>query len=407
MAEEVRANAQAFARILNQEQGKPFPQALAEVNNAVGRLEYDAGWARRVEGEIIPSDSPRENLMLFKEPLGVVSCILPWNFPFYVMVRKLAPALVTGNTVILKPSSETPNLTLEFGQVIQKLCLPKGVVNIVTGKGSVVGAELCSNPLVNMVTFTGSTEGGQEVMRAAADSVAKVSLELGGKAPAVVMNDADLELAVTCVVGGRIRNAGQVCNSVERVYVQEGIAEKFTARVIDRMRKLTIGNGAVEPFPEMGPMINHNAKESVHSDVEHAKAQGAKLALGGKIPSQFAKGSYYEPTVLTDCSQDMQIMHKEIFGPVMPIMIFRDVEQVLELANDCEYGLTSTLYTSSFKTAMEFANNIEAGELYVNRQQGEAYAGFHAGWKKSGIGGDDGKHGMEEFLQTRTVYMKY
>ncbi len=368
-------------------------------------MEYHGEWARRVEGEIIQSDSIDENIMLYKEPIGVVSCILPWNFPLYVLIRKMSPALITGNTVVLKPSSETPCSALAFAKLLDLIDLPPGVVNIVTGRGAVVGTALAAHADVGFVTVTGSTEAGKQIMRACADNITKVSLELGGKAPAIVMDDADLDLAVECIRGGRISNAGQVCNCVERVYVQEGIADSFIDRITQAMRSVTMGNGMDDP--EMGPLVSRGALEGVHAMVQRAVGDGATLICGGKRSDLFEKGYFYEPTALTHCRQDMEIMQEEIFGPVMPIMTFRSIDEALAFANDCKYGLTSTLYTTNYRTAMRFANEIEFGELYINRQQGEAYQGFHAGWKLSGIGGDDGKHGLEAYLRTRVVYMKY
>lgn len=405
IANAIRKNSEIIAKTVTVEQGKTLSHATGEVLESADFLEYHAGWARRIEGEVVQSDSVDENIFLYKEPLGVVSCILPWNFPIYVMIRKLAPALITGNTVVLKPSSETPNSVLEFAKAIGNIGLPKGVINIITGRGSVVGHELSSNPKVNFVTVTGSEEAGKNIMKACAENITKVSLELGGKAPAIVMNDADIDIAVTSIVNSRISNAGQICNCTERVYVQDKIADEFISKVAEKMRNVTMGDGMEKPDCMMGPMINQEAVERVHSMVLKAVDQGAKILTGGKIPD--IKGAFYEPTVLVDCKQEMEIMHKEIFGPVLPVMIFTTLEEAIELANDCEYGLTSTLYTKDLKTALEISNNIESGELYINRKQGEPFQGFHAGWKKSGIGGDDGKHGLEEFMQTRIVFMKY
>lgn len=400
-------NAEKLGKVVTQEQGKPLVQAINEVKKAAERMKYNAEWARRIEGEIVPSDSEKENIFIYKEPMGVVACIIPWNSPFSILIRKVAPALITGNGVIIKPSSETPNCALEFAKIVEEVGLPKGIVNVITGKGSEIGTSLCTNPGVNMVTFTGSVETGSQIMKLCAENITKISLELGGKAPAIVMDDADLELAARCIVGSKISNAGQVCNCVERVYVHESVAEKFTSKVVDLMKKVTIGDGLINPQINMGPLINHRAVKFVDEMVKKAIEQGAVLLTGGKVPEKLQKGSFYEPTVLTKCNQDMDIMRREIFGPVLPIMTFKTLDEALELANDCEYGLTASLYTEDINKAFEIANNIESGELYINRQQGEAINGYHAGWKKSGIGGDDGRHGMEEFLQTRVVYLKY
>ncbi len=405
LADKLREHSETIGRVLTQEQGKALAQATGESVWGADLMDYHAGWARRIDGEIIQSDSANENILLYKEPIGVVACILPWNFPIFVLIRKLSPALITGNTVVLKPSSETPCSALELAQAVDEAGLPPGVVNIVTGRGSVVGNVLTGSPDVGFVTVTGSTEAGQQIMRQCAENVTKVSLELGGKAPAVVMNDADLDVAVDSIKAGRLNNAGQVCNCVERVYVQEGIAGAFVEKMIEKMKAVELGPGLENA--EMGPLVSQSAREGVHRHVERAVAQGAQLMCGGQPAGQFEKGFYYQPTVLTRCRQEMDIMHEEVFGPVMPITTFKTVDEALELANDCRYGLTSMLYTQDYQTVMRFANEIEFGELYVNRPPGEAYQGFHAGWKLSGIGGDDGKHGMESYLKTRTVYLKY
>jgi lactaldehyde dehydrogenase/glycolaldehyde dehydrogenase len=405
LAQKLRAHSEILGRVITKEQGKSISVATGEAVWGADLMEYHAGWARRIEGEIIQSDTIDENILLYKVPIGVVSCIIPWNFPLYVLIRKLSPALVTGNTVVLKPSSETPCSALKFARLLDDIDLPAGVVNIVTGRGAEVGTELSASPDVDLVTLTGSTAAGRQVMQACSGNITKCSLELGGKAPAIVMDDADLDLAVECIKASRISNAGQVCNCVERVYVQAAIADVFIDRITQAMRHVRMGNGMDDP--EMGPLISKDALDGVHAMVQKAVADGAISACGGQPSRRFGKGFFYEPTVLVNCRQDMDIMREEIFGPVMPIMTFKSVDEVLALANDCKYGLTAALFTTSYRTAMRFANEIETGELYINRLPGEAYQGFHAGWKLSGIGGDDGKHGLDAYLRTRTVYMKY
>lgn len=405
LAQKLRAHSETLGRVITREQGKPISVATGEAVWGADLMDYHAGWARRIEGEIIQSDTINENILLYKVPIGVVSCIIPWNFPLYVLIRKLSPALVTGNTVVLKPSSETPCSALEFARLLDDINLPAGVVNIITGRGAEVGTELSASPDVGLVTLTGSTAAGKQVMQSCSGNITKFSLELGGKAPAIVMDDADLDLAVECIKASRISNAGQVCNCVERVYVQASIADVFIDRITQAMQHVKMGNGMDDP--EMGPLISRDALDAVHAMVQKAVADGAISACGGQPSRRFEKGFFYEPTVLVNCRQDMEIMREEIFGPVMPIMTFKSVDEVLALANDCKYGLTAALYTTNYRTAMRFANEIETGELYINRQPGEAYQGFHAGWKLSGIGGDDGKHGLDAYLRTRTVYMKY
>jgi lactaldehyde dehydrogenase/glycolaldehyde dehydrogenase len=401
----LRENAPALGRTITLEQGKPLAIATGEATWGADLMEYHAEWARRIEGDIIPSDTSHENIMLYREPIGVVACILPWNFPLYVLIRKLAPALITGNTVVIKPSCETPCSASAFAELLPQAKLPPGVVNIVIGRGATVGNALCTSADVGLVTLTGSTAAGRQVMQSCAANITKVSLELGGKAPAIVMDDADIDLAVASILGGRIANAGQVCNCVERVYLQQGIAATFIERMHQAMQQVTIGSGLDNP--DMGPLISGSARDTVHAMVQQAVADGAVLVAGGKICDRFNRGYFYEPTLLVGCRQEMAIMREEIFGPVMPVMTFASIDEALTLANDSQYGLTATLYTTNYATALRFANEIECGELYINRQQGEAYQGFHAGWKHSGIGGDDGKHGMQTYLRNRIVYMRY
>lgn len=399
----MRANREHLARVITAEQGKILSLAQIEVDAATGYVEYMAEYARRYEGEIIQSDRPGENILLFKMPIGVIAGVLPWNFPFFLIVRKMAPALITGNTIVIKPSSETPNNAFEFAKLVAQSSLPKGVFNLVSGSGSVVGNALASHPKVGMVSLTGSVEGGAAVMRAAADNITKVSLELGGKAPAIVMADADIDLAVKAIRASRIINTGQVCNCAERVYVHESIASEFTRKMIAAMQQTVVGD-PFDPATEMGPLVSKKQLESVSASVDQALRDGAKLELGG-ARCQTSKGHYYQPTVLTGCRQQTDIMQKEIFGPVLPITTFNTLDEAIDAANDCEYGLTSSIYTRSLHVAMRACNELKFGETYINRENFEAMQGFHAGWRKSGIGGADGKHGLEEYLQTHVVYM--
>lgn len=405
IAQAVRAKKDHLARVIAEEQGKLLTLAVVEVDFSADYLDYMAGMARSYEGEIIQSDRPGENILLYKAPIGVVAGILPWNFPFFLIMRKMAPALITGNTIVIKPSEETPNNACEFAKIVAESSLPKGVFNLVTGTGANVGAPLAAHPQIGMVSLTGSIEAGAAVMRTAAANITKVSLELGGKAPAIVMQDADLDLAVKAIRDSRIINAGQVCNCAERVYVHEAIADKFVERVTEAMRQVRSG----DPFDkktDMGPLINKTQLRKVASAVEQAVKDGAELILGGGLGS-LSKGYFFQPTVLKDCSQSSAIMRKEIFGPVLPIATFSNLDEAIDMANDCEYGLTSSIFTKSLDAAMRAANELKFGETYVNREHFEAMQGFHAGWRKSGIGGADGKHGLEEYLQTHVVYMNY
>jgi lactaldehyde dehydrogenase/glycolaldehyde dehydrogenase len=400
----IRTNRESLARVITEEQGKILSLAQTEVDFSADYLDYMAEFARRYDGEIIQSDRPGENILLYKKPIGVIAGILPWNFPFFLIVRKMGPALVTGNTIVIKPSSETPNNAFEFARLVAQSSLPKGVFNLVSGAGSVVGKALAGHPKVGMVSLTGSVEGGVAVMHAAAGNVVKVSLELGGKAPAIVMGDADIDLAVRAIRASRIINTGQVCNCAERVYVHESVAGEFIQKMTAAMRQTVVGD-PLAAATEMGPLVSKRQREQVHAAVEQALKDGADLKCGGS--GYDTAGYYYQPTVLTNCRQETGIMQQEIFGPVLPVATFKHLDEALAYANDCEYGLTSSIYTRSLDVAMRAANELRFGETYVNRENFEAMQGFHAGWRKSGIGGADGKHGLEEYLQTRVVYMNY
>ncbi|GKX39455.1 MULTISPECIES: aldehyde dehydrogenase [Pectobacterium] len=387
------------------EGGKTHGLAQTEVLFTADYLDYMAEWARRYEGEIIQSDRPNENIFVFRKAIGVTTGILPWNFPFFLIARKAAPALITGNTIVIKPSEITPNNAVIFAEIIHKIGLPKGVINFVTGYGPTVGQELAANPKVGMVSLTGSVAAGIATMTAAAQNVTKVSLELGGKAPAIVMDDADLDLAVKAIVSSRVINSGQVCNCAERVYVQRGIYDEFISRIKTAMEQVTFGNTAEKKALDMGPLISAAARQRVEDKVAKAVSQGAKVLLGGQCAS--GTGYFYPPTLLVDVKQDMPIMHEEVFGPVLPVATFDTLEEAITMANDSEYGLTSSIYTQNINTAMKALKGLKFGETYINRENFEAMQGFHAGWRKSGVGGADGKHGLQEYLQTHVAYLQF
>lgn len=404
IANGIRKREAELTDIIVREGGKTQGLANVEVLFTADYMDYMAEWARRYEGEIIQSDRPKENIFLFKKPIGVTTGILPWNFPFFLIARKAAPSLVTGNTIVVKPSQLTPENAYVFAQIVEESGLPAGVFNLVTGKGSIVGNELAANPKVGMVSLTGSVAAGQQIMVAAAPNITKVSLELGGKAPAIVMDDADIDLAVKSIIASRVINTGQVCNCCERVYVHKNVKDEFQQKVIAGMKKVLTGDPGKEKNLDMGPLIEANSLKSVQEKVEKAVLQGAKIACGGNRIGN--KGYFFEPTVLTDVKHTMDIAHEETFGPVLPIIEFTDINQAIEWANDCEYGLTSSLYTQNLNTALKVIRSLKFGETYINRENFEAMQGFHAGWRKSGIGGADGKHGLEEYLQTHVVYVE-
>ncbi|AYN93147.1 aldehyde dehydrogenase [Pseudomonas sp. LTJR-52] len=400
----IREHAPRLARILTEEQGKVSGLAEVEVNFTADYIDYMAEWARRIEGEIITSDRPNENIFLFRKPLGVVAGILPWNFPFFLIARKMAPALVTGNTIVIKPSEETPINCFEFAKLVAETDLPPGVFNVVSGAGE-VGGTLSAHAGVDMISFTGSVATGARIMASAAPNLTKLNLELGGKAPAIVLADADLDLAVRAIRGSRIINTGQVCNCAERVYVERGVADEFISRVSAAMSETRYGDPLADPSVEMGPLINQAGLDKVAERVRTAVSQGATVVSGGKV-ADIPQGFHYEPTVLAGCRADMAIMREEIFGPVLPIQIVDSLDEAIALANNSEYGLTSSVYTRSLSKAMQACREIDFGETYINRENFEAMQGFHAGVRKSGIGGADGKHGLYEYTHTQVVYME-
>lgn len=404
IADGIRKRGKELTDIIVREGGKTQALAHTEVYFTADYLEYMAGWARRYEGEIIQSDRPNENIFLFKKPIGVTTGILPWNFPFFLVARKAAPALVTGNTIVVKPSQLTPENAYVFAQIVEEVGLPKGVFNMVMGRGSVIGHEMAANPKVGMVSLTGSVSAGQQTMEAAATNITKVSLELGGKAPAIVMDDADLDLAVKSIIASRVINTGQVCNCAERVYVHKNIRKAFTDKLLAGMAGVKVGDPSKIKDLDMGPLIESKALAAMEEKVANAVKQGATLAYGGKRIG--STGYFFEPTVLTDATQKMNIVQDETFGPVLPVVEFSDLNDAIAWANECEYGLTSSVYTRNLDCAFKLVRSLKFGETYINRENFEAMQGFHAGWRKSGIGGADGKHGLEEYLQTHVVYLE-
>ena len=399
----IRKEREKFIDIIMREQGKTLTWATVEVDVTADYFDYMATFARHIEGEIIPSDRPGEIIMLTKKPIGVVAGILPWNFPFFLIARKAGAALIAGCTIVIKPSQITPENCTEFAKILDDIQLPAGVINIVTGRGSVIGNEMAGSPKIDLVSVTGSVGAGESIMQAAAKNITKVSLELGGKAPAIVFPDADLEATAQWVLDSRIGNNGQICNNAERLYVHKSIKKEFTELLLKKFEQVRVGDPCADHSVDMGPLVEARAIESVTAKVENAIKQGAKVLCGGHRLGD--KGYFYAPTLLDNCTQDMDIIHEETFGPVLPIVEFEDIDQVIAWANDVEYGLASSVFTKDIDTAAKVARSLEFGETYINREHFEAMQGFHAGVKKSGIGGADGKHGVEEYLSTHVTYL--
>jgi lactaldehyde dehydrogenase / glycolaldehyde dehydrogenase len=401
----IRENVDRLALTITREQGKVLSLAQLEVAFTADYIDYMAEWARRIEGEIVTSDRPAESIFLFRKPIGVTAGILPWNFPFFLIARKMAPALVTGNTIVIKSSEETPINAFEFAELVAQTDLPRGVFNVVSGRGASTGNALSSSPDVGLVSFTGSVAAGKRIMEAASKNLTRVNLELGGKAPAIVLADANLELAAKAVYNSRVLNTGQLCNCAERIYVERAAVPEFSERVTAYMKGTTYGDPLAEKNINMGPLVNEAGLRKVSSLVDKAIAAGAHVMTGGKKADR-EKGFHFEPTVLTGCTGDMDIMRDEIFGPVLPIQAVDSLDEAIALANDSEYGLTSSIFTRDINAALQASRELKFGETYVNREHFEAMQGFHAGRRKSGIGGADGKYGLYEFMETHIVYMQ-
>ena len=404
MAEGIRKREKEFVEIIMREQGKTRNWASIEVGATIAYFDYMASFARHIEGEIVESDNRGESILISKKPIGVVAGILPWNFPFFLIARKAGAALIAGCSIVIKPAQLTPENCCEFAKVVDETGLPKGLFNVVTGKGSVIGNALAASPKIDIVSVTGSVGAGESIMKAAANNITKVSLELGGKAPVVVFPDADLELAAQAILDSRIGNNGQICNNAERLYLHKDIYDKMVALLTEKFKAVKVGDPFSADDIDMGPLVEQRALESVQAKLAKAIEQGAKVLVGGNRVGN--KGYFFEATLLGNCRQDMDIIHEETFGPVLPIIPFDNIEQVIEWCNDCEYGLASSVFTNDINTASRMVRELEFGETYINRFHFEAIQGFHAGVKKSGIGGADGKHGIEEYLRTHVTYLQ-
>ena len=407
-AAEIRNRKQALAELLVQEQGKLLKVALGEVEAASSFIEYACDWARQMDGDIVKSDNPNEHIWIHKVPRGVIVAITAWNFPLALAARKIGPALIAGNTIVVKPTTETPLATLELGYIAEQVGLPKGVLNIVTGGGRTLGDALVRHPDTKMVSMTGSTPAGQAIVKASADNLAHVQLELGGKAPFIVMDDADLEQAAAAALHSRFDNCGQVCTCNERMYVHDAIYDDFMTLFLAKVKDLKVGDPMLADT-DLGPKVNQREVEAMERLVAQSVKEGAQIATGGTRLKEgpYEKGFWFEPTVLTHVSQEMTIVHEESFGPILPVIKFNSLDQVIGYANDSDYGLAAMVCTKEMKTILRLVDELEAGEVYINRGHGEQHQGFHNGYKLSGTGGEDGKYGFEQYLEKKTFYVNF
>ncbi len=404
VATKVRSKAEELAVTLTLEGGKPLIENRDEMGWSAACFDYYAELGRHSRGRVIPSIEASQLSLVLKEPYGVVACIVPWNYPLLLMSWKVAPALAVGNTVVIKPSSVTPLSTLMCAEIFDHL--PPGVVNIVTGAGEMVGDELVTSPGTHLVAFTGSTAVGQRIAALAAPLVKEVHLELGGKDPFVVCEDADLEIAVPGVAWAALLNTGQVCTSTERIYVQRSILEEFTSRMVKYVQSLRIGPG-MEPTTDIGPMARAPYRAKVEAQVEDAVARGAQVLTGGRRPPQFPRGFYYEPTVLVNVKPEMEIMREETFGPVIPIAPYDTFDEAIELANDSVYGLGANIYTHNARYVKRFYEEVKAGTIWINDPLTDNDAAPFGGMKLSGMGRELGEEGLEEFRETKHIHWDF
>ncbi len=391
-------NADALAALLTAEQGKPLAEARAEVLSSAAYVLWFAEEARRAGGEIIASPWPNRRLMTTRHPIGVVAAITPWNFPSSMLARKLGPALAAGCTVVVKPATATPYSGLAWGLMAERAGFPAGAVNILTGSARAIGGEILANPKVRKLTFTGSTEIGKELIRGAADTVKKVSMELGGNAPFIVFDDADLDAAVEGAIIAKFRNAGQTCICSNRVYVQTGIHDAFVERFAARTAAMTVAPGA-DTGAQIGPLIDAAALEKTEALVADAIAKGGAVAAGGK--PHFRGGLFYEPTVISGATPEMRVTREEIFGPVAPVYRFTDEAEAIAAANDTEYGLAAYAYTQDLGRAFRLQDGLEYGLIGINEVLIVTPEIPFGGLKESGLGKEGGWQGLDDYLETK------
>jgi succinate-semialdehyde dehydrogenase len=392
-------NADRLALLMTQEQGKPLAEAKGEVRYGATFIEWFAEEGKRAYGDVVPPHLPGLRLLVLKQPIGVVAAITPWNFPNAMITRKVAPALAAGCTVVLKPSEETPLSALALAELAEQAGFPAGVLNIVTGMDApAIGKVLTDSPVVRKVSFTGSTEVGKLLMRQCADTVKKISLELGGNAPFIVFDDADLDAAVDGAIVAKYRNAGQTCVCANRIFVQNSVYDAFLEKFTEAVQKQKVGPGT-EKGVNIGPLINTEALDKVQRLVGNARQMGARVLTGGSA----LEGTFYQPTVLADVRPEMDVMQEEIFGPVAPVLRFSDEKEVVGLANDTPYGLAAYFYGRDIGRIFRVAEALEYGMVGVNTGMVATTVAPFGGVKESGIGREGSKYGLEDFLEVKYV----
>jgi succinate-semialdehyde dehydrogenase/glutarate-semialdehyde dehydrogenase len=395
-------NQEDLAVLMTTEQGKPLAEARGEIAYAASFIEWFAEEGKRVYGDTIPAPNTDWRIVVTREPVGVCAAITPWNFPSAMIARKVGPALAAGCTMVAKPATQTPYSAFAMAELAERAGVPKGVFSVLTGKSGEIGTEMTANPIVRKITFTGSTEVGKLLMKQAADTVKKVSMELGGNAPFLVFDDADLDAAVEGAIAAKFRNTGQTCVCANRIFVQEGVYDAFADKLANAVAKLKVGDGLKEGM-DQGPLIDEAAAEKVEEHISDAVGKGARVAVGGKRHA--LGGTFFEPTVLTDVKTDMIVTREETFGPVAPLFRFKTEEEVIALANDTEFGLASYFYSRDVGRVWRVAEALESGLVGVNAGVISTVEAPFGGFKESGVGREGSKYGIEDYLQIKYVCM--
>ncbi|MCP4380831.1 MAG: aldehyde dehydrogenase family protein [Hyphomicrobiales bacterium] len=407
LARLILENRERLAQVVIAEQGKPLSEARGEIEGAALYLTHAAEEARRITGDILPSDNPDEQIWIQRVAHGVVIALTAWNYPAALTCRKIGPALIAGNTVVVKSHEGTPISALEIAQLSIQAGFPPGVINVISGTGEGVGQALVKHPLTRLITLTGSVRAGKAVFRSAAEDLKILRLELGGKAPFIVAEDADIGAAVRAAVVSRFENCGQICICNERMYVHEKIADEFLDRFVAAVKGLKVGNP--RELVDVGPKFSGPELDKVEGMVNAAVDAGAEVLTGGARLTQgeFASGHWFAPTVLKVEDNAMEIMQDEVFGPVVPAMTVTDFDEGLRLANESRYGLSAYVFTKDLRRMMRLVRELKFGEIYVNQQGGDVVHAHHAGIRDSGIGGEDGKYGLDGYFQKKTIYVNY
>ncbi len=396
------ANQDDLATLMTAEQGKPLAESRGEIAYAASFIEWFAEEGKRVYGDTIPAHLPDKRIVVIKQPIGVCAAITPWNFPAAMITRKAGPALAAGCAMVLKPASATPFSALALAELAQRAGLPKGLFSVVTGSASAIGGEMTANPTVRKLSFTGSTEIGKVLLRQCADTVKKTSMELGGNAPFIVFDDADLDAAAEGAIASKYRNAGQTCVCANRLLVQDGVYDAFARKLADRVAALKVGNGA-EPGVLIGPLIDQAAVAKVEEHVSDALAKGARVVLGGKRHA--LGGLFYEPTILCDVDTTMKVTREETFGPVAPLFRFASEADAIRMANDTEFGLASYFYARDIARIWRVSEGLEYGMVGINTGLISNEVAPFGGVKESGLGREGSKYGIEDYLEIKYLCM--